>query len=42
MSGRNSRSKTYEKKNSNVSEFNVRLMTKTMSKFGRSTSTNKK
>jgi|688.fasta_scaffold752566_1 hypothetical protein len=42
MSGRKSRSKTYEKRNSNPADFNVRLMTKTMSKFGRSTSTNKK
>ena len=42
MSGRNSRSKTYEKKNSNPSDFNVRLMTKTMSKFGRTVSMNKK
>ena len=41
-SGRNSRSKTYEKKNSNPSDFNVRLMAKTMCKFGRTVSMNKK
>lgn len=42
LSGRNSRAKTYEKKLSNGSDFNVRLMAKTMTKFGRSNSTNKK
>jgi hypothetical protein len=42
LSGRNSRSRTYDKKNSNGSEFNVRVTTKTMSKFGRSNSLAKK
>ena len=41
MSGRNGRSKAYEKKNSNSSDLNVRLMTKTISKFGRIVSMNK-